>query len=168
MPVLGQDHAQRKIARANRTVMTALFRIVMMFAGYVWACVAASLVLALGTLTPEWDYFFRSLGVQSSQAQSTAMWVVVGIGALIIFVIGFLPTLLVIVITEGFALRSVVVYGVIGAALALAMAFGLDFAGYRASADIDIAREREVFAAAGIAGGMVYWLFAGRRAGSWT
>ena len=60
------------------------------------------------------------------------MWVVVGIGALIIFVIGFLPTLLVIVITEGFALRSVVVYGVIGAALALAMAFGLDFSGYRA------------------------------------
>jgi hypothetical protein len=134
--------------------MTALFRIVMMFVGYVWACIAASLVLALGTLTPEWDYFFRSLGVQSSQAQSTAMWVVVGIGA-------------VIVITEGFALRSVVVYGVIGAALALAMAFGLDFSGYRASADIDIAREREVFAAAGIAGGMVYWLFAGRRAGSW-
>ena len=88
-----------------------------------------------------------------------------GLGALIIFVIGFLPTLLVIVITEGFALRSVVVYGVIGAALALAMAFGLDFSGYRAAADIDIAREREVFAAAGIAGGMVYWLFAGRRAG---
>ncbi len=125
--------------------MTALFRIVMMFVGYVLACIAASLVLALGTLTPEWDYFFRSLGVQSSHAQSAAMWVVVGIGALIIFVVGFLPALLVIALTEGFALRSVVVYGVIGGALALAMAFGLDFAGYRRRApDIDIAREREV------------------------
>ena len=82
--------------------MTALFRITMMFVGYVWACIAASLVLALGTLTPEWDYFFRSLGVQSSQAQSTAMWVIVGLGALIIFVVGFLPSLLAIVITEGF------------------------------------------------------------------
>lgn len=147
--------------------MTALFRITMMFVGYVWACIAASLVLALGTLTPQWDYFFRSLGMQSPEVQSAAMWIVVGLGALIIFVVGFLPTLLVILITEGFALRSVVVYGVIGAALALVMAFGLDFAGYRAPADIDIAREREVFAAAGIAGGMVYWLFAGRRAGAW-
>lgn len=146
--------------------MTVLFRIIMMFVGYVWACIAASLILALGTLTPQWDYFFHSLGVQSPEAQSTAMWMVVGLGAFIIFIVGFLPTLLVIVITEGFALRSIVVYGVIGAALALVMAFGFDFAGYRAPADIDIAREREVFAAAGIAGGMVYWLFAGRRAGS--
>ena len=147
--------------------MTALFRIMMMFVGYIWACIAASLVLALGTLAPQWDYFFSALGVQSSQAQSTAMWSVVGLGALIIFVVGFLPTLLVIVIAEGFALRSVVVYGVIGGALALAMAYGLDFAGYIAPAGVDIAREREVFAAAGIAGGLVYWLFAGRKAGIW-
>jgi len=28
-------------------------------------------------------------------------------------------------------------------------------------------RGREVFAAAGIAGGFVYWLFAGRETGSW-
>jgi hypothetical protein len=147
--------------------MTALFRIIMMFVGYLWACIAASLVLALGTLTPEWDYFFRSLGLQSPEVQSAAMWTVVGLGALIIFVAGFLPTLLVIIVTEGFAIRSILVYGVIGAALALVMAFGLDFAGYHAPPDIDIAREREVFAAAGIAGGMVYWLFAGRRAGSW-
>ena len=148
--------------------MTALFRILLTFVGYVWACIAASLVLALGTLAPEWDYFFNAIGLQSPQAQSTAMWMVVGFGALIIFFVGFLPTLLVIVIAEGLALRSVVVYGVIGGALALALAFGLDFAGYSAPAGIDIAREREVFAAAGIAGGLVYWLFAGRNAGIWT
>jgi hypothetical protein len=29
------------------------------------------------------------------------------------------------------------------------------------------AREREVLAASGIAGGLVYWLFAGRKAGVW-
>ena len=146
--------------------MIALFRIVLMFVGYVWACIAAALVLALGTLAPEWNDLFASFGLQSPHAQSAAMWTVVGLGAFVIFVIGFLPTLLVIVITEGFALRSVVVYGVIGGALALAMAYGLDFAGYVAPADIDIAREREVFAAAGIAGGLVYWLFAGRNAGT--
>jgi len=148
--------------------MTALFRILLMFVGYVWACVAASLVLALGTLAPQWDYFFNAIGLQSPEMQSAAMWTVVGLGALLIFVIGFLPTLLVIVITEGLALRSVVVYGAIGGALALTMAFGWDFAAHGAAANVDIAREREVFAAAGIACGLVYWLFAGRNAGLWT
>jgi hypothetical protein len=148
--------------------MTVLFRLTMMFVGYVWACIAAALVLALGTLTPQWDDLFAALGLQSAQIQSAAMWAIVGLAALVIFVVGFLPTLLVIVITESFALRSIVVYGVIGAALALAMGYGLDFAGYVAAPGSDLAREREVFAAAGIAGGLVYWLFAGRNAGAWN
>jgi hypothetical protein len=147
--------------------MTVLFRIAMMFAGYVWACVAASVVLALGTLSPQWNALFESFGLQSPHAQSVAMWTVVGLGALIIFVVGFLPTLLVIIIAEGFALRSIIVYGVIGGALALAAAYGLDFGGYIAAPDRSLDREREVFAAAGIAGGLVYWLFAGRKAGKW-
>jgi hypothetical protein len=147
--------------------MTVFFRIMMMFVGYVWACIAASLVLALGTLTPQWDAFFASFGLQSPHAQSAAMWAVVGLGALLIFAVGLLPTLLIIVITEGFALRSIVVYGVIGGALASVMAYGLNFGDTIAATDSGAAREREVFAAAGIAGGLVYWLFAGRKAGLW-
>jgi hypothetical protein len=147
--------------------MTVLFRITMMFIGYVWACIAASLVLALGTLTPQWNGFFASFGLESPQAQSAAMWTVVGLGAFIIFFVGVLPMLLIIVITEGFGLRSVVVYGVIGGALALVMIYGLDFGGYIAAPGSDLAHEREVFAAAGIAWGLVYWLFAGRKAGIW-
>jgi hypothetical protein len=152
--------------------MTVLFRIMMMFVGYVWACIVASLVLALGALTPEWNSFFDAFGLQSAHAQSAALWTIVGAGALIIFALGLLPVLLIIVIAEGFALRSVIVYGIIGGALALAMAYGLDSYGFgvaisAAAPARDLAREREVFAAAGIAGGMVYWLFAGRRAGAW-
>jgi hypothetical protein len=148
--------------------MAVLFRIMMMIAGYVAACIAASLVLTLGTLTPEWNDLVGSFGVQSPEAQSAALWAVVGLGAVIIFVLAMLPALLVVVLTEGLALRSVVVYGLIGGALALVMAYGLNFAGYVAPPGSDLAREREVFAAAGIAGGLVYWLFAGRRAGLWT
>src|SRR6202007_3412559 len=105
--------------------MVALFRIMMMFAAYILACVAASLVLALGTLAPQWNDLFASFGLQSPEAQSAAMWAVVGLGALLIFVLGFLPMLLIVIIAEGFALRSVVVYGVIGGGLALVMAYGL-------------------------------------------
>jgi hypothetical protein len=150
--------------------MTALFRITMMIVGYIWACVAASLVLTLGTLAPDWsdlDALGRSLGNQSPDVPTIALWSVIGVGAAIIFAVGFFPTLLAIVLTEGFKIRSMVVYGVIGGALALAAAYGLDFGGYVTAPNVDMVHEREVFAAAGIAGGLVYWLFAGRRAGIW-
>ena len=147
--------------------MSVLARIVMAFFGYVLACIAAALVLTLGSLAPNWNDVMAPLGPHGGTAESIALWSVTGIAAMIIFTVGFLPTLLVIALAEGLALRSAVVYGVIGAALSLAMAYGLDFAGYIASSDGDLARNPEVFAAAGIAGGLVYWLIAGRRAGAW-
>jgi hypothetical protein len=150
--------------------MTALFRLVMMLVGYIWACVAASAVITLGTLAPNWndlEEFSRSLG-QTGDVPTIALWSMIGIGAAIIFAIGFFPTLLAIILAEGFKLRSIVVYGVIGAALALAAVYGLDFGGYVTAPNADMMHEREVFAAAGIAGGLVYWLFAGRRAGVWN
>ena len=149
--------------------MTALFRLTMMLVGYIWACVAASLVVTLGTLAPDWndlDALGRSLD-QSGDVPTVALWSMVGIGAAIIFAVGFFPALIAIILAEGFKLRSVVLYGVIGGALALAAAYGLDFGGYVTAPNADMMHEREVFAAAGIAGGLVYWLFAGRRAGVW-
>ncbi len=150
--------------------MTAVFRLVMMLVGYIWACIAASAVITLGALAPEWndlDALGRSLG-QSGDVPTAALWATIGIGAVIIFAVGFFPTLLAIILAEGFKLRSIVVYGVIGGALTLAAAYGLDFSGYVTAPSADMMHDREVFAAAGIAGGLVYWLFAGRRAGRWT
>jgi hypothetical protein len=147
--------------------MTVLGRIVMALLGYALACVAASLVLTIGSFAPDWNELTTRLGMDSAAAQSAALWWISGMAAIIIFSVGFLPACLVIALAEGLALRSAVIYGVIGAALALAMAYGLDFAGYPAAPDGDLARNREVFAAAGIAGGLVYWLIAGRRAGAW-
>jgi hypothetical protein len=147
--------------------MTVIGRIVMALIGYALACVAASLVLTIGSFAPDWNELTTRLGMDSAAAQSAALWWISGVAAIIIFSVGFLPACLVIALAEGLALRSAVIYGVIGAALALAMAYGLDFAGYPAAPDGDLARNREVFAAAGIAGGLVYWMIAGRRAGAW-
>jgi len=141
--------------------MGILVRIMMVMLAYILACVAASLVLTIGTLTPEWDDL-ASLGLQSA-----ALWSVVGVGAAIIAAIAMLPALLVIALAEAFASRSILVYGALGGVLALALTYGLDFAGYVGEPDSTLAREREVLAASGIAGGLVYWLFAGRKAGSW-
>ena len=150
--------------------MTAVFRVIMMLVGYIWACIAASAVLTFGTLAPNWDdldALRRSLGNTSGDVPTVALWSVIGIGAVIIFAIGFFPTLLAVVLTEGLKLRSIIVHALIGCALALAAVYGLDFGGYVTAPNADMMHEREVFAAAGIAGGLVYWLFAGRRAGAW-
>jgi hypothetical protein len=147
--------------------MTVLGRLMLMFLGYVMGCVAAAVVLTLGSLGPEWNDIAAQFGPQPPGVESAALWSVTALAAIVIFVVGFLPVLLAIALAEGLALRSAVIYGVIGAALALAMAYGLDFAGYITAPDDPTGHNTEVFAAAGIAGGLAYWLFAGRKAGAW-
>jgi len=142
--------------------MRILVRILGMIVAYWLACIAASLVLTVGTLTPVWDDF------KPFDLLSIVLWSVVGLGAVFIGAIAMLPALLVIALAEGLALRSILVYAVLGGALALALTYGLDFAGYIETPDSHLARGHEVLAASGIAGGLVYWLIAGRRAGIWT
>ena len=137
--------------------MAILGRIVMVFIGYGLACIAAAIVFTIGTLTPAWDDL-SALGVQS-----VALWSIVGVATVFIWGVALLPAVLIIALAEGLALRSSVLYAVLGGALALALSFGLDFAGY--IGEPSLARERQVLAAAGIAGGLVYWLSAGRKAG---
>jgi hypothetical protein len=141
--------------------MAVLGRIVMMFIGYVLACIAASLIFTIGTLTPEWNDL-NALGLSSA-----ALWAVVMILASVIGAIAMVPALLVIALAEGFAWRSILIYGALGGVLALALGYGLDFAWYAGDPGSPLVREREVLAASGIAGGFVYWLCAGRRAGAW-
>jgi len=142
--------------------MRIIGRILGMIVAYWLACIAASLVLTIGALMPVWD------DLKSFDLQSVVLWSVIGVGAAIIGAVAMLPALLVIALAEGLALRSILVYAVLGGALALAMSYGLDFAGYIGTPDSHLARGHEVLAASGIAGGLVYWLFAGRKAGSWT
>lgn len=140
--------------------MAIIVRIVVVMTAYGLACVAAALVLTIGTLTPHWDDL-GSLGLPSA-----VMWLLVGGSATIIWFIAFLPALLVVALAEGFAWRSSVLYALLGGAMALVLCYGLDFAGYVDEPSSHLAHQREVLAAAGIAGGLVYWLFAGRKAGS--
>jgi len=140
--------------------MAIIARLFTVIIAYVLACIAASIVLTLGTLTPQWDQ------MAPEGMPAVAIGAVVGLGAAIIGGTAMLPALLLIALTEGFAWRSIVLYGALGGVLALALTYGIDFAGYVRGPDSMFAHEREVLAASGIAGGLVYWLFAGRRAGS--
>ena len=55
--------------------MAVLVRIAMIILAYILACIAASLILTIGTLTPEWDDL-TALGLQS-----VTVWAVVMVGA---------------------------------------------------------------------------------------
>jgi hypothetical protein len=141
--------------------MSVIARIFVVLFAYLIGCVAASTVLTIGTLSPAWD------DLTAAGFQSGAMWVVVFISAAVIAAVAILPAMLVIALAEGFAWRSILIYGILGAGISMSLSYGLDFTGYVADPDSLLAHERLVLAAAGIAGGFAYWLLAGRRAGAW-
>lgn len=141
--------------------MAILVRLSMVILAYVLACLAAAMVLTVGTLTPQWDQ------TAPSGIPAVVLWSVVGVSTAVIGAVAILPSFLIIALAEGFAWRSVVLYGALGGVLALALTYGIDFAGYARDPGGALAHEREVLAASGIAGGLVYWLFAGRKAGTW-
>jgi hypothetical protein len=142
--------------------MAILVRMFAVAIAYLLACTAAATVFTLGTLSAAGD------DVTAMDIPSVALWWVIGVSATIMAALAMLPALLVIALSEGFAWRSIILYGVAGGVLALALGYGIDFAGYLGGPDSIVAREREVLAAAsGIAGGLVYWLVAGRNAGAW-
>jgi hypothetical protein len=141
--------------------MAIIVRLFVVLLAYLLACIAASIVLTIGTLTPQWDE------IAPQGMPTVVLWSVVGVSTAVIGAVALLPSFLVIALAEGFAWRSIVLYGLLGGVLALALTYGIDFAGYAHGPDSMLAHEREVLAASGIAGGLVYWAFAGRKAGSW-
>ncbi len=134
----------------------------MMFFAYALASAAASTIFTLGMLTQHWD------DVTAAGFPPPAVWAIVAVGAAIIGGLAFLPALAMVAIAEALALRSILIYAALGGALALAMSYGIDLSGDISEPETYFSHERAVIAASGLAGGLVYWLFAGRRAGAWT
>jgi hypothetical protein len=141
--------------------MALLGRLFVVFIAYVLACIAASVVLTISTLTPQWDQ------IAPNGIPTIVLWSMIGVSTAVIGVVAILPWFLIIALAEGFAWRSVVFYGVLGGVLALALVYGIDFSASLLGPDSVVGNQHEVIAASGIAGGLVYWAFAGRKAGSW-
>ena len=126
------------------------------------ACLIAGAIVVVAILFPEISAI-DAVGIDPS-----AINVIFGFG--FIFVSGFalLPALIVVVVTETFNIRSALAYGIGGAAVGLACYLGLvpfDTATMRF--DGIVRRHLEVMTGAGIVGGLIYWLIAGRNAGRW-
>ena len=139
-------------------------RILVIIFALLLAIVAAGITLAAGILLPEW----AGHGFRSNRAGALFRLLRFSPPAYV-GAVAFMPALLVIVIAEAARLRNFLYYGVGGALVGLASYYGTDIS-VRLENTTDVtpvANALQLAAAAGIIGGLVYWLIAGRNAGRW-
>jgi hypothetical protein len=143
--------------------MLLIGRIVVILFALWLAYMAAGLAFAAGMVVPD-------IGVMDYDP--IERWIVFGVGFIttsIAVTIAILPTFLLVAIAEGLRLRSFLFYGVCGGLIGALVYFSTDTTTIMENST-DIAPIRfslQLAAAAGILGGLVYWLIAGRNAGRW-
>jgi hypothetical protein len=139
--------------------LEVLFRFFVVLFAFWIATIAAAAVLVLGASAPD---------LPQSDAWPM-IWFLILTTSTFVAVFSFAPAVLVILVTESFALRSVLIYAVVGGLIGLFCGYTLGFVEYapRFRIDTPFGTNFELLAAAGIAAGLVYWLIAGRAAGAW-
>lgn len=141
--------------------MALLIRIIVIVFAFCVACFAAGAVIVAAVIFPEWSDV--RLGLDDG---TFAIITTIGF----VFVSGFalLPALVAALITEGFSIRSVLVYAVSGAIVGALCYLGMaNFDAATMTVHGLVRRELEVMTGAGVIAGLVYWLIAGRNAGKW-
>jgi hypothetical protein len=143
-------------------VMSLIGRLFAIAFGFLFASLAAGLIVVGALLVPALS------DVVDGPVDQDAFNIVLGFG--FIFVSGFalLPALIVVLITEAFSIRNALVYAIGGALVGVACYLGLvPFDTSTLRFDGIVRRHLEIMTGAGIVGGLVYWLIAGRNAGLW-
>lgn len=141
--------------------MALIGRLIVIFVAFLASCLVAGMIVVVAVLFPE----FTDLGIGNIDP---AINVIVGLGFIFISGFALLPATIVALITEAFAIRSVLVYAIGGALVGAACYLGLiPFDTETMHFDGIIRRHLEIMTGAGIVAGLVYWLIAGRNAGAW-
>jgi len=143
--------------------MSLFGRIIVIFFALIAAIVAAGIVLAIGIVAPDWA------GIDSDPFERVSFFIVSFFATSFVGAVALLPALVVIIISEAARLRSFLYFGVGGALVGLASYYGSDIS-VRLENTTDVApvgNTLQLAAAAGIVGGLVYWLIAGRNASRW-
>jgi len=143
--------------------MSLFGRIIVIIFGLLVAIMVAGITLAIGIVLPEWATM-DSDPIERVIFFFAAFFATSYVGAVAIF-----PAALVIVILEAVGMRSFLYYGIGGALVALASYYGSDISvQLENTTDVTpVANTLQLAAAAGILGGLAYWLIAGRNAGRW-
>ena len=142
--------------------MALIGRLFVILFAFLFACLAAGMIVVGAVLYPE----FSDLG--SGPIDQNAINVVLGFGFIFLSGFALLPALIVVLITEAFYVRGVLSYAVGGAIVGCACYLGLiPFDPATLHFDGIVRRHLEIMTGAGIVAGLVYWLIAGRTAGAW-
>jgi hypothetical protein len=143
--------------------MSLIGRIFVIFFALIAAIMVAGIVLSIGIVAPEWPW------LDSDPMERMMFFAVSFFATSYVGATAFVPALLLILFAEIARMRSILYYGVAGAVVGLASYFGSDIE-LRLENTTDVApagHPLQLAAAAGIIGGLAFWLIAGRSAGRW-
>ncbi|HTQ84382.1 MAG TPA: hypothetical protein VMI47_14070 [Pseudolabrys sp.] len=143
--------------------MAIIGRIVVIFFALIVAIMIAGVVLAIGIVAPDWP------GLDSDPVERMMFFAVSFFATSYIGGTAFVPALLLILLAEIARMRSIIYFGVAGAVVGLTSYYGSDVE-FRLENTTDVVpvnHPLQLAAAAGIVGGLAYWLIAGRSAGRW-
>ena len=145
--------------------MALIGRIVVILFGLFMATAMAGIAAAIGLLGLE----MHMLG--PDPADHIIFWGTAAFASGVTVFVGFLPILIAVVVAEAYAVRSLLIYALAGAAIFLLGYYSAGFtSAYEESIDRPpppISRQAEIAAAVGVVFGFTYWLIAGRNSGRW-
>ncbi len=140
----------------DQSMLKAIFRVLF---GFVLACFAAGLTKVLFAVGPQ-----DVIGGDPDKIGTIMEWIALTATHSAVFAAPF--ALLAAAISEWQAIRGIFFHAIVGLGIAVAGFSAQYFGEAPASNSIFNSYAMTAFAAAGLVGGVVYWLFAGRRAGS--
>src|SRR6202161_1148799 len=142
--------------------MALIGRLFVILFGFLAACLVAGMIVVGAVLFPDFSDF------GTSPIDPDALNIVLGFGFIFISGFALLPAMIVAAITEAFAIRGALTYAVGGGLVGLACYLGLiPFDTETLRFEGIVRRHLEIMTGAGIVGGVVYWMIAGRNAGAW-
>ena len=142
--------------------MALIGRLFVIFFAFLFACLAAGMIVVGAVLYPEFS------DLATGPIDQSAINIVLGFGFIFLSGFALLPALIVVLITEAFYVRSALAYAVGGAIVGAACYLGLiPFDPATMHFEGIVRRHLEIMTGAGIVAGLVYWMVAGRSAGAW-
>lgn len=141
--------------------MAVIGRLFAIFFGFLVACIVASVVVL-------YAIFFPEMSDVSLDVDQGAINLILGFGFILISGFALLPALIIALVTEAFSIRHILAYAVGGGIAGLCCYLGfIPFDTVNMTFNGIVRRHLEVMVGAGILGGVIYWMIAGRNAGAW-
>jgi hypothetical protein len=129
----------------------------------IFALLAAGIALAVGVMAPE------LVTNTSDPIEKFAFFAIAFFATSFVGATAFVPAVILVAIAETFDIRSIFYYAIGGGLIAAVVWYMADISvQLENTTDLSpIGYGLQLVAAAGIIGGFVYWLLAGRKAGMW-